>query len=277
VTRLITLADAEAVAVRSAREIAQHLDRARAERGTAHLTLSGGSTPERAYELLAQALPEWEGVEVWFADERCVGPEHEESNYRMAHEKLLAHVPIPAERVHRMEGELGPERGAERYAEALLARVAAGGERLPAGAGAENPAPGETGITNGSPVPDEQALPVLDVVVLGIGPDGHVASLFPDAATLQAGEEAVCLGVHDSPKPPPQRITLSLAVLRAARRCLLLATGQGKAQAIAGALAEPTATVPASLLRRERLTVIVDDAASPPPPAAHQDADCGNL
>ncbi|MFI5008784.1 MAG: 6-phosphogluconolactonase [Solirubrobacterales bacterium] len=247
-TRLITLADAEAVAVRSAREIAQHLQRAREERGTAHLVLSGGGTPERAYELLAQALPEWEGVEVWFADERCVGPEHVESNYRMAHEKLLAHVPVPAERVHRMEGELGPERGAERYAEAL-AGVAA----------------------------DEQALPVLDVVVLGIGPDGHVASLFPDAATLQAGEETVCLGVHDSPKPPPERITLSLAVLRAARRCLLLATSRSKAQAIAGALAEPTATVPASLLRRERLTVIVDDDASPPPPADRPDADCGNL
>ena len=83
--------------------------------------------------------------------------------------------------------------------------------------------------------------------------------------TLDAGERAICLGVHDSPKPPPERITLSLAVLRAARRCLLLATGAGKADAIAAALAEPTKHVPASLLVRERLTVIVDDAASPPP------------
>jgi 6-phosphogluconolactonase len=234
VTRLITLADPEAVAVRAAREIVQHIERARAERGTAHLVLSGGSTPERAYELLAQALPDWGGVEVWFADERCVGPEHDESNYRMAREKLLEHVALPAERVHRMEGELGPEQGAERYAQALSAGVA--------------PSAG---------------LPVLDVVVLGIGPDGHVASLFGEAPTLNAGDGAVCLGVHDSPKPPPQRITLSLAVLRAARRCLLLATGAGKAQAIAGALGPPGARIPASLLRRERLTVIVDDAASP--------------
>jgi 6-phosphogluconolactonase len=236
VTRLITFADAEAVAERAAREIAQHLERAREERGVAHLALSGGTTPERSYELLVDALPEWDGVEVWFADERCVG--HEDSNYRMAREKLLDRISVPAERVHRMEGELGPEQGAERYAQALRAGVAF-----------------------------EEGLPILDVIVLGIGPDGHVASLFPDAPTLHA-EGAVCLGVHNSPKPPPERITLSLAVLRAARRCLLVATTAGKAQAIAGALGEPTPHVPASLLRRERLTVIVDDAASPPPPVS---------
>jgi 6-phosphogluconolactonase len=108
-------------------------------------------------------------------------------------------------------------------------------------------------------------LPVLDLIALGIGPDGHVASLFPGAPTLDAVAETLCLGVHESPKPPPERITLSLAVLRAARRCLLLATGAGKADAIAAALGEPTNHVPASLLVRERLTVIVDDAASPPP------------
>ncbi len=247
-TRLITFADPEAVAERAAREIAQHLERAREERGVAHLVLSGGTTPERSYELLVQALADWQGVEVWFADERCVGPEHEDSNYRMAREKLLDRIPVSPERVHRMEGELGPEEGAERYSQALAAGVA--------------PSDGP---------------PVLDVVVLGIGPDGHVASLFPEAPTLQAGEQAVCLGVHNSPKPPPERITLSLAVLRAARRCLLLATTEGKAQAIAGALAEPTPHVPASLLRRERLTVIVDDAASPSAPAERGDADCGNL
>jgi 6-phosphogluconolactonase len=285
VTRLITFADAEAVAERAAREIAQHLERARAERGVAHLVLSGGTTPERSYELLVDALQDWQGVEVWFADERCVGPEHEDSNYRMAREKLLERIPVPAERVHRMEGELGPEQGAERYAQALRAGVGSGGNPAPTGSDVPtdtprsngSPAAGETLRRNGSSTEREQPLPVLDVVVLGIGPDGHVASLFPDAPTLQAGEQAVCLGVHDSPKPPPERITLSLAVLRAARRCLLLATTAGKAQAIAGALAEPTPHVPASLLRRERLTVIVDDAASPPPPVERQDADCGNL
>ena len=86
------------------------------------------------------------------------------------------------------------------------------------------------------------------------------------AAELHAGEDAVCLGVHTSPKPPPERITLSLAVLRAARSCVLLATGPSKADAVSAMLAEPTEHVPASLLRRERLTVIVDDAAAPPAP-----------
>ena len=98
--------------------------------------------------------------------------------------------------------------------------------------------------------------------MLGIGEDGHVASLFPDAPTL-SDESGVCLPVRDSPKPPPERITLSLSVLRAARRCLLLATGASKADAVTAMVAEPSPRVPASLLRRERLTVIVDDAAAP--------------
>ena len=161
----------------------------------------------------------------------------------MAAEKLLHPAGIAAAQVHRMQGELGPDKGAERYAQELAKNV---------------------------PVPERESseVPVLDLIALGIGPDGHVASLFPGASTLDAGTEALCLGVHESPKPPPERITLSLAVLRAARRCLLLATGAGKADAIAAALAEPTHHVPASLLVRERLTVIVDDAASPPPELA---------
>ena len=93
----------------------------------------------------------------------------------------------------------------------------------------------------------------------------HVASLFPGAATLKAPQQELCLGVWDSPKPPPERVTLSLAVLRAAERCLLLVTGAGKADAVSAMLAEPSNHVPASLLRRERLTVIADDAASPGP------------
>ena len=108
---------------------------------------------------------------------------------------------------------------------------------------------------------------MLDVIVLGIGPDGHVASLFPGAATLEAPAQEICIGVERSPKPPPERITLSLSMLRGARSCVLLATGPSKADAVAAMLGEPSAHVPASLLARERLTVIVDDAAAPPPPA----------
>jgi 6-phosphogluconolactonase len=224
------------VAVRAARDIAAALQRAREQRCQAHLALSGGGTPERTYELLAEQIESWEGVHVWFADERCVAPDDEQSNYRMAARTLLDRVPLPPERIHRMIGELGPERGAEDYAGAL--RAVLGGE------------------------PDA-APPALDLIVLGIGPDGHVASLFPGASTLDAGEHELCLAVHDSPKPPPQRITLSLAVLRAAHRCLLIATGPSKADAVSAALATPNRHVPASLLRRERLTVIVDDTAAP--------------
>ena len=136
-----------------------------------------------------------------------------------------------------MEGELGPERGAKSYASVLRERA-----------------------------PIEEDLAVLDVIVLGIGPDGHVASLFPGAPTLDAEAPELCLGVHDSPKPPPERITLTLPVLRAARRCVLLATGAGKADAVDTMLDGPSRHVPASLLRRDRLSVIVDDAASPEPP-----------
>jgi len=236
-THLTTCVDADAVAARAAGQIARRLGQARLQAGVAHVALSGGSSPKRTYELLAAEPADLVGVEVWFADERCVTPEHEDSNYRLAAETLLEPSGIPPERVHRMEGELGPDLGARDYAEALLAHVA----------------------------PVERGLPVLDLVVLGIGPDGHVASLFPDAATLDAPEQAVCLGVRDSPKPPPERITLSLAVLRAARACLVLATGEGKADAVNAMLAEPSRRCPASLLRRERLTVIVDDAASPSP------------
>ena len=173
-----------------------------------------------------------------------MAPEDEESNYRLAAETLLRPAAIDPARVHRMEGELGPGGGRARYAEALRASVASAQTSPPSAA----------------------APPVLDLIVLGIGPDGHVASLFPGAPhARRAASRRSASASHDSPKPPPERITLSLAVLRAARRCLLLATGAGKADAIAAALGEPTHHVPASLLVRERLTVIVDDAASPPP------------
>ncbi len=236
-TSLTTCADADAAAKRAATEIARRLQSARRERGAAHLALSGGTTPARAYELLAEELEDWHDIAVWFADERCVGPQDDESNYKLARETLLGGARGLAEGlVHRMEGELGPDQGAERYADALR-------EHAPL-----------------------QGVAVLDVIVLGIGPDGHVASLFPGAPTLDVQAPELCLGVHDSPKPPPERITLTLPVLRAAQRCVLLATGTGKADAIDAMLAEPSRHVPASLLRRGRLSVIVDDAASPEPP-----------
>jgi 6-phosphogluconolactonase len=242
VTRLTSCADPEAVATRAAEEVSRHLGAARAQRGEAHIALSGGRTPGRTFELLAREPQLWQSVHVWFADERCVPPEDEQSNYRLARELLFDPARIDPRRVHRMPGELGPDEGAARYAEELLGGV-----------------PRARAAQNGA------AQPVLDVVVLGIGEDGHVASLFPDAPTL--GDHAsTCLGVHDSPKPPPERITLSLPVLLAARRCVVLANGSEKSAALAATLGEPTPHVPASLLARERLTVIADDAASPQRP-----------
>jgi 6-phosphogluconolactonase len=237
-TRMTTLADPEAVAVRAVRDIAAQLQRAVRQRGSAHLALSGGGTPERTYELLAETMEGWEAVEVWFADERCVAPDDEQSNFRMAAQTLLQRISIPPQAIHRMQGELGPEEGARLYTEELRARLGGQGTRVPA----------------------------IDLVVLGIGPDGHIASLFPGAPTLDAQEHELCLAVHDSPKPPPQRITLSLAMLRAAHRCLLLATGPSKADAVSAAMGTPTKHVPASLLRRERLTLMLDDRAAPAAP-----------
>ncbi len=235
-TRITTLADTEAVARRAAMDISRHLARVREERGTAHLALSGGFTPARTYELLAQELRDWDGVEIWFVDERCVSPDDEQSNYRLAREALIEPAGIPDQRVHRMLGEMGPQAGAQLYAIELSINVPCA----------------------------ENGMPTLDLCVLGIGADGHVASLFPGAPALSATAEQVCLGVEDSPKPPPQRITLTLAVLRAARRCVLIATGAEKRAAIAAMLGDPAESVPASLLARERLAVIVDDEASPP-------------
>ena len=236
-TRLTTCPDDQSVAERAAADIERSLAQAREQRGVAHLALSGGTTPGRTYELLGANPAALADVHVWFADERCVGPENPESNYRLVRETLLEAAAIAPERVHRMPGELGPGTGAESYELELLATLG------------EEPMP-----------------PVLDVVVLGIGQDGHVASLFPGASTLEGADEAICQGVSGAPKPPPERITLSLAVLRAARSCVLLATGASKADAVDAMFGPPTHHVPASLLRRERLTVIVDDAAAPAGP-----------
>jgi 6-phosphogluconolactonase len=224
--KLMREADAAAVSASAARVFDAAVAAGLSERGVVHIALAGGTTPEGAYELVAPTS--WDGVELWFGDERCVPPDDAESNYLMVSQKLLPHAEGAV--VHRIEGELGAEAAALDYEVKLRARVA------------------------GDP------MPVFDLILLGIGEDGHTASLFPGAPTLDAHGVA-CLAVHDSPKPPPDRVSLSLELLRAARSCVLLASGEGKAQALAGALGEPTHEVPSSLLERERLTVIADEAA----------------
>ena len=225
---VIRAADGDAVGERAAALIAELLEATLTARGSAHLALAGGTTPAGAY---AQLRPKrWQGVELWFGDERCVGPDDPASNYRMVAETLLPHAPDAL--VHRIEGELGAERAAAAY-EALVR------ERVPSNGG---------------------SLPVLDIVLLGIGEDGHTASLFPHSPALTA-RGVVCVAVHDAAKAPPDRVSLSLEVLRLARSSILLASGSAKAAALARALAEPDPAVPASLLARDRLTVIADTEA----------------
>jgi 6-phosphogluconolactonase len=178
----------EDVAAAAAADIAAALSE-----GSRTLVLAGGNTPRQCYEVLAGLDVNWGRVTILFGDERCVPPNHVDSNYRMAREALLDKV-SPAT-VHRMAGELGPDEAAAEYS-----RVVAG-------------------------------LAPLDVVILGIGEDGHTASLFPGHPELNAKGWAV--GVRNSPKPPPERVTLTLQALRGARRVLILATGAGKARAVA--------------------------------------------
>ena len=163
--------------------------------GARSLVLAGGTTPQRCYELLSQMEVVWGRVSVLFGDERCVSPHHPDSNYRMAREALLDRV-APAT-VYRMPAELGPDEGADLYARVV------------------------------------EAVSPLDIVVLGVGEDGHTASLFPGHPALKATGLAV--GIHDSPKPPPKRVTLTLPALQSARRVIILATGAGKADAVAKA------------------------------------------
>ncbi len=238
-SRLTILPDPRSAAEHAAGEIARALREALERRGVAHFALSGGSTPRIAYQSLAGLLEDWSAVQLWYGDERCVGPDDPESTHLLVEEALLAHIPGsgraggPIE--HRVRGELDPETAAREYAEELRAAV---------------------------PAAEPGGLPVLDVSLVGIGEDGHTASLFPGHPEVEDSSGALCLPVRNSPKPPPERVTLSLPVLRAARCSLLLVAGAGKAEALAAALAGPDPRVPASLLVSERLRVVADAAAA---------------
>ena len=184
---------------------------AEAARAGAEIALTGGSTPRRAYELAAQREPDWSRAGAWWGDERCVDPADERSNYRLAREALLDRL-AGGPAVHRIRGELEPEAAADEYEREL----------------------GETR---------------LDLVLLGIGPDGHVASLFPEAPTLDERERRV-VAAKAGLEPFVPRVTLTLPVLCAARAVLFLVTGEEKAEAARAAFAdEPSPRTPASLVR----------------------------
>lgn len=181
------LETAEDVAAAAAADIAATI-----ADGARTVVLAGGTTPRRCYEILSRLDVEWGRVTILFGDERCVRPDHPDSNYRMAREALLDRA-APAT-VHRIPAELGPEEGAELYSHVVASHAP------------------------------------LDLVVLGVGEDGHTASLFPGHPALQAKGWAI--GIRDAPKPPPQRVTLTLSALRGARHVIVLATGAGKADAV---------------------------------------------
>jgi 6-phosphogluconolactonase len=277
VSSLTTLPDAQAAAEYAAGEIARALRQALDRRGVAHLALSGGTTPRAAYRSLAGLLDDWSAVELWYGDERCVAPDDPESTHRLVAESLLAHIPDGAPREHRVRGELGPEAAAREYAQELRASVAPAepGDLPTSNIGQPSPDTGPPTPNIGQPAPDavppapdvslpapDIGLPMLDVALLGIGEDGHTASLFPGHPEVEDTSGALCLPVRDAPKPPPERVTLSLPVLRAARCSLLLVAGAGKAEALAATLAGPDPWVPASLLVTERLHVVADAAAA---------------
>jgi 6-phosphogluconolactonase len=233
VTALSVHSDGEGAAQAAASLLADRIAAAQAARGVAHVSLAGGNTPRRAYELLGPALADPAAVEWWFGDERCVAPDDPDSNFRLVSESLLRVAAIPLDRVHRIVGELEPEIAADAYAAEL-------GEGIPAGG-------------NG--------VPVLDVAFLGLGEDGHTASLFPGDPSLDVRDRLAVPVV--AVKPPANRITLTLPVFHAARSVLILATGAGKKDAVGRLLAGPDRHIPSSLLDPDTLTLVLDEAAAP--------------
>lgn len=177
-----------------------------AERGLFRVGLAGGDTPRVIHAAMAQLGADfpWAKVQITFGDERCVPPDDKDSNYRMARESLLSVVPIPEGNVFRMRGEIEPASAASEY-EAKLAAVAArlGEERY-----------------------------VHDLLLLGLGPDGHTASLFPGSPALNEITRNI-LPVVGAPKPPPQRLTMTFPLINAARRVVFLVKDAGKANVVA--------------------------------------------
>jgi 6-phosphogluconolactonase len=221
--------DAERVARRAADVMANHINDARTRGVDVHIALAGGTTPRRAYELLADMQGSWGGVNLWLGDERCVPEDHAESNTRMIRMSLLDRLRADeGPHLHHVRADLTPEDAAWLYASDI---VRAMGER-----------------------------PVFDVILLGLGPDGHTASLFPEHPEV-ASDMAPVIAVRNSPKPPPERISLTLPVLRRARFTLLLATGEEKADALARVRAGDHG-VPAGRLGAGLDEIVCDAAAS---------------
>jgi 6-phosphogluconolactonase len=189
-----------------------------------HIGLSGGSGPRAAYERSAILRPDWGAVELWWIDERCVPPADGQSNYRLVRESLLDGLARPPE-LHRVRGELEPDQAAADYDAALA------------------------GVT-------------LDLAVMGIGPDGHTASLFPNAPALDESERRA-VAAEAGMEPFVPRVTMTVPVLAAARTMLYLVTGEAKAEAVGRTFSgEPSPDTPASLVRGVETIALLDAAAA---------------
>jgi 6-phosphogluconolactonase len=225
-------------------EAAQYIVRIATESITTHgrftIALSGGTTPRKLYGLLGsephRSQIDWTLVHIFWSDERCVPPDSEESNYHLAHEVLLSKISIPAVQVHRMPADM-PDRNAasQEY---------------------ENEMRGVFGATDGTPN--------FDLIQLGMGPEGHTASLFPHQAALHEQQRLVV--PVSVPKPPPDRLTFTPPLLNAARNVLFLVTGSDKADALHAVLEGPynPDEYPAQIVRPPdgEVTWMVDTAAA---------------
>ncbi|TQM84223.1 6-phosphogluconolactonase [Saccharothrix saharensis] len=239
--------DGELLAAATAARLVTSLVDAQAARGSASLVLTGGRTGIAVLEHLratpARDAVDWSRVDLYWGDERFLPSGHPERNETQAREALLDHVPVPAGRVHVMEpsdGRFGddPEAAAAAYADVL---AAAG--------------------------PDG-SVPSFDVCLLGVGEEGHVASIFPGSPAVRERERPV-VAVRDCPKPPPTRVSLTLPAIRAAREVWLITTGAAKAAAVATGLTdEDEVRLPAAGARGLRRTLwLLDTAAAAEVPA----------
>lgn len=230
----------------SAEKFAETVEAAVAKRGVARLAISGGSTPQATFKLLAaepfvSRIP-WDKLQLFWVDERCVGPDSPESNYGVARDLMLSKVPIPAENVFRMEGELDPEVAASRY-ESTLRNVM----KLE---GAETPA--------------------FDMVTLGMGPDGHTASLFPNTEGLNELGRLVI--ANHVPQKDVWRVSLTWPVINHASEVVFEVEGPGKTDVLAEVLTGPRDPdrLPSQLIRpaNGKLLFLLDEAAAAKLPPA---------
>jgi len=232
--------DGESLARAAAEEFVRQANESITNNGRFSAALAGGSTPKALYHLLASEDYRdelgWGDIHLFWGDERCVPPDHEDSNFGMARRALLDHIAIPDANVHRMAAEIVPSEGAIEYHRQLDSYFR----------------------------PGHSELPIFDLVLLGLGYDGHTASLFPGDASLLERRRWVRAVEHTQrPLPLVTRLTLTLPVINAARSVLFLVTGASKADAVGRVIREDE-NLPAGLVRpgSGRLLWMLDEAAA---------------